>query len=75
MEEKALDLLLVALRGKGLLAAGGKQRTDSTHVIAAVRDLNRLGVGGGGGAGLSGGRLRARLAEVAAGDPGHGDPA
>jgi transposase len=42
LEEKALDLLLVALRDKGLIAAGGKQRTDSTHVVAAVRDLNRL---------------------------------
>ena len=26
----------------GLLKAGGKQRTDSTHVLAAVRVLNRL---------------------------------
>ena len=28
------------------MAAGGKQRTDSTHVIAAVRDLNRLELAG-----------------------------
>jgi hypothetical protein len=28
------------------VAAGGKQRTDSTHVIAAVRDLNRLELAG-----------------------------
>lgn len=46
LEEKALDLLLAALRDKGLIAAGGKQRTDSTHVIAAVRDLNRLELAG-----------------------------
>jgi hypothetical protein len=26
----------------GLVRAGGKQRTDSTAVISAVRDLNRL---------------------------------
>jgi hypothetical protein len=26
--------------------AGGKQRTDSTHVISAVRDLNRLELAG-----------------------------
>lgn len=42
LEEKALDLLLAALRDMELVAAGGKQRTDSTHVVAAVRDLNRL---------------------------------
>ena len=28
------------------MGAGGKQRTDSTHVIAAVRDLNRLELAG-----------------------------
>ncbi|MFG2659251.1 hypothetical protein [Streptomyces sp. NPDC048425] len=26
----------------GLLRAGGRQRTDSTHVFAAVRTLNRM---------------------------------
>ena len=26
----------------GLVAAGGRQRTDATHLVAAVRDLNRL---------------------------------
>ncbi|WP_207757665.1 transposase [Nonomuraea cypriaca] len=31
LEEKPLDLLLAALQERGLLAAGGKQRTDSTH--------------------------------------------
>nr|WP_246075214.1 hypothetical protein [Nonomuraea terrae] len=43
LEEKALDLLLA---DKGLVKTGGKQRTDSTHVIAAVRDLNRLEMAG-----------------------------
>ena len=30
------------MKSRGLLKARGKQRTDSSHVIAAVRDLNRL---------------------------------
>jgi transposase len=46
LQEKILDLLLAALVGRGLLTAGGKQRTDSTHVVAAVRDLNRLELAG-----------------------------
>jgi transposase len=46
LEERVLDLLLAALKGKGLVKAGGKQRTDSTHVISAVRDLNRLELAG-----------------------------
>ena len=43
---KALDRLLArvvdAAREDGLLKARGRQRTDSTHVLAAVRSLNRL---------------------------------
>lgn len=46
LEEKVLDLLLVRLSELGLVKAGGKQRTDSTHVISAVRDLNRLELAG-----------------------------
>ncbi|WP_327043812.1 IS1182 family transposase [Microbispora sp. NBC_01189] len=46
LEELALDLLVAALIERGLLKAGGKQRTDSTHVISAVRDLNRLELAG-----------------------------
>ncbi|MGW1711057.1 transposase [Streptomyces sp. NPDC002206] len=42
LEEKVLDLLVKKLLEDGLLAAGGKQRTDSTHIVSAVRDLNRL---------------------------------
>ncbi|MDX2679537.1 hypothetical protein [Streptomyces soliscabiei] len=34
--------MLERLRGLGLLKAGGRQRTDSTHVLAAVRTLNRM---------------------------------
>jgi transposase len=46
LEERVLDLLLEALKGKGLVGAGGRQRSDSTHVISAVRDLNRLELAG-----------------------------
>jgi transposase len=46
LEKRVLDLLLTALKEKGLVKAGGKQRTDSTHVISAVRDLNRLELAG-----------------------------
>lgn len=37
-----LDTLLARLVEAGLLKGGGKARTDSTHVLAAVRVLNRL---------------------------------
>jgi hypothetical protein len=46
LEERALDLLLAALKDKVLVKAGGRQRTDSTRVLAAVRDLNRLELAG-----------------------------
>ncbi len=36
------ETLLSLLREQGLLKARGKQRTDSTHVLAAIRMLNRL---------------------------------
>jgi len=41
-EELLLDKLLERCRALGLLTARGQQRTDSTHVLAAVRVLNRL---------------------------------
>jgi len=41
-----LDTLLECLRARKLLKARGKQRTDSTHVLAAIRDLNRLELAG-----------------------------
>lgn len=37
-----LDTLLQQLQQRGLLQPRGKQRTDSTHILAAVRTLNRL---------------------------------
>ncbi|MDN5934473.1 MAG: transposase, partial [Pseudonocardia sp.] len=45
-EQRVLDLLLEALVANGLIGAGGKQRTDSSHVISAVRDLIRLELAG-----------------------------
>jgi transposase len=41
-EQQLFDILLRAFRGQGLVKSRGKQRTDSTHVLAAVRALNRL---------------------------------
>ena len=41
-ETRLLDTLLTLCRERGLLKAGGRQRTDSTHVLAAVRARNRL---------------------------------
>lgn len=46
MERVVFDRLVEHCREKGLIGAGGKQRTDSTHVISAVRDLNRLELAG-----------------------------
>jgi transposase len=41
-EDHLLDTLLERCRALGLLKARGQQRTDSTHVLAAIRVLNRL---------------------------------
>jgi transposase len=41
-EERLLERVLEACRDLGLLKARGRQRTDATHVLAAVRALNRL---------------------------------
>ena len=40
--EHLLEPLLVQCRAMGLLKARGQQRTDATHVLAAVRSLHRL---------------------------------
>jgi transposase len=42
LQERALDLLLARLVSLGLVKPGGRQRTDSTHVLSAVRALHRL---------------------------------
>ena len=41
-EQRLFDTLLTLCRERGLLKARGKQRTDSTHVLAAIHALNRL---------------------------------
>ena len=46
LEQAVLDALLERLTADGLVKAGGKQRTDSTHVVAAVAALNRLALAG-----------------------------
>jgi transposase len=37
-----LDRLLQLLKEQGVLKGRGRQRTDSTHIVAAVRELSRL---------------------------------
>jgi transposase len=56
-EQQLLDTLLDRWRDLGLVKPRGRQRTDSTHVLAAVRGLNRLE--------RVGETLRAALNEVA----------
>jgi transposase len=41
-EHQLLEKLLSECKDRGLLKARGKQRTDSTHVLGAIRGLNRL---------------------------------
>jgi transposase len=42
LEQRLLDDLLDRFRQRGLLKERGKQRSDSTHIQAAARNLNRL---------------------------------
>jgi transposase len=58
----ALDALLERLGRLGLVKAGGRQRTDSTYVLAAIRSLNRLE--------LATETLRAALEALAVAAPG-----
>ena len=44
--ERLLNTMLEQFVEAGLLSSGGKQRTDSTYVLASVRDLNRLELAG-----------------------------
>jgi transposase len=41
-EHLLLDRMLERFKARGLLKACGKQRTDSTYVLAAVHDLSLL---------------------------------
>jgi transposase len=61
LEQAALDALLAKLAADDLVKAGGKQRTDSTHVVAAVAALNRLE--------LAGESVRAAVEALAAAHP------
>jgi transposase len=61
-ERVLFDRLLDLLKERGLVKAGGRQRTDSTHVLARIRDLNRLE--------LAGETVRAALEALAAAAPG-----
>jgi transposase len=60
-EQELLNLFLVHLREKGLLKSYHRQRTDATHVLAAIRALNRLE--------LLGETLRAALNSLSAAHP------
>jgi transposase len=60
-EQKLLDILLQQCKDKEWIKERGQQRTDSTHVLGAVRALNRLE--------LVGENLRAALNAIAAVDP------
>jgi len=42
VEQPVLDAMLMRFSAAGYLKKCGRQRTDSTHVLAAVRALNRL---------------------------------
>ena len=59
--QELLDVLLRELKERGLLKERGRARTDSTHVLAAVRILNRLE--------LVGETMRRALNELAEADP------
>jgi transposase len=45
-ESQLLDLMLSHFKQQKLLKSRGQQRTDSTHVLASIRKLNRLEVVG-----------------------------
>jgi transposase len=62
LERALFDLLLGRLKELGLVRPGGTQRTDSTHVLGRIRDLNRLE--------LAGETVRAALEALAAAAPG-----
>jgi transposase len=56
-EQHVFGAMLDHFQARGLVQAGGRQRTDSTHVLSAMRTLNRLE--------LVGETLRASLNELA----------
>src|SRR5690349_2218845 len=61
LESTIFEALLARLLKRGLLSGGGRQRSDSTHVLAAIRSMNRLE--------LAGETVRAALEALAAAAP------
>ena len=61
LELTILAALLDRVKSLGLVTAGGRQRTDSTHVLGRIRHLNRLE--------LAGESVRAALEALAAAAP------
>jgi transposase len=45
-EERLFTQMLDLFVGRGLLNAQGGQRTNATHIVAAVRELNRMEIVG-----------------------------
>jgi len=60
-EARLFEIMLTGFQERDLLKAGGKQRTDSTHILANVRELNRIE--------FVGETMRAALNELAAAAP------
>jgi len=46
LANKLLDVMLLRFQEKNLIKHRGKQRTDSTQMIAAIRQVNRLELAG-----------------------------
>ncbi|MFF7803165.1 hypothetical protein [Streptomyces olivaceus] len=42
IKARVLDAVLESVSAAGLLNAGGRQHSDATHVLAAVREVHRL---------------------------------
>lgn len=61
-EARLFEIMLVGFQDRKLLKSRGKQRTDSTHILANVRELNRIE--------FVGETLRAALNELATVAPG-----
>ncbi|MGA2828082.1 MAG: IS1182 family transposase [Streptosporangiaceae bacterium] len=61
LDQAVFDLLLDRLQQLGLVSGGGAQRTDSTHVLARIGEVNRLE--------LAAGTVRAALEALAAAAP------
>jgi transposase len=41
-ERRVFDAILAIAQARGLLQAGGHQRSDSTHILGAMREMTRL---------------------------------